>query len=167
MSVDANDQVVSFDEKPDQPAGIPGDPGHALASMGVCGFSLPLLSSLLRDDHDAASAHDFGSDIIPAMVGRNRVVAYRFGGSRGRVTADHYWRDVGTLIIGGSAKHSILFPDVRLGEGAMLRRCIVDKHVAIPAGERIGFDPGRDVERFTVSDRGVVVIGKGYQFGAS
>ena len=240
MSVDANDHVVSFQEKPDQPAAIPGDPGHALASMGVYVFSLPLLSKLLLDDHAISTTHDFGSDIIPAMVGRNRVVAYRFGGSRGRVTADHYWRDVGTLdafyeanmdllrpvpamdlyqddwsirtyegqhpparsvpgrsgreaeivncmlaggtlIIGGSARHSILFPNVRLeeaatvedsllfqgvtvGEGAMLRRCIVDKHVAIPAGERIGFDPVRDAERFTVSDRGVVVIGKGYQF---
>ncbi len=240
MSVDANDHVVSFLEKPDQPPGIPGDPGHALASMGVYVFSLPLLAQLLRDDHGHSSTHDFGTDIIPSMIGRSRVVAYRFGGSRGRVTADHYWRDVGTLdafyeanmdllrpvpamdlyqddwsirtyegqhpparsvpgrsgreaeivncmlaggtlIIGGSAKHSILFPSVRVeegatvedsllfqgvtvGEGAMLRRCIVDKHVAIPAGERIGFDPVRDAERFTVSDRGVVVVGKGYQF---
>jgi glucose-1-phosphate adenylyltransferase len=36
--------------------------------------------------------------------------------------------------------------------------------VAIPAGERIGFDRARDAERFTVSDLGIVVIPKGYHF---
>ena len=37
-------------------------------------------------------------------------------------------------------------------------------HVEIPAGERIGFDPARDEQRFTVSERGIVVISKGYRF---
>jgi glucose-1-phosphate adenylyltransferase len=55
---------------------------------------------------------------------------------------------------------------VTVGEGAQLQRCIVDKHVVIPAGERIGFDRSRDAERFTVSDRGIVVIAKGYRFAA-
>ncbi|HEX5000546.1 MAG TPA: hypothetical protein VFY29_20150, partial [Terriglobia bacterium] len=45
--------------------------------------------------------------------------------------------------------------------GAHLRRCIIDKHVVVPAGEKIGFDLARDAQRFTVSDRGVVVVGKG------
>ncbi|HUR32249.1 MAG TPA: glucose-1-phosphate adenylyltransferase [Vicinamibacterales bacterium] len=240
MTVDDRDRIVSFHEKPQHPPSIPGDPEHALASMGVYVFSLDRLAALLREDHEGQSSHDFGSDIIPAMVGSDRVVAYRFGGTRGRVTADHYWRDVGTLdafyeanmdllrpvpamdlyqddwsirthegqhpparsvpgrsgreaeivncmlaggtlIIGGAVHHSILFPSVRveegasvessllfqgvrLGEGAALKRCIVDKHVVIPPGERIGFDAARDAERFTVSDRGVVVVGKGYQF---
>jgi len=43
-------------------------------------------------------------------------------------------------------------------------RCIIDKDVAVPPGERIGFDEKRDAERFTVSPGGVVVIPKGYQF---
>ena len=242
MTVDDQEQVVSFQEKPENPQGIPGDPGHALASMGVYVFPVALLAALLHEDHSGDSTHDFGADILPSMVGRDRVVAYRFGGAKGRVSADHYWRDVGTidayyeanmdllrpvpamdlyqddwsirtyegqhpparsvpgtsgreaeivncmlaggsLIIGASARHSILFPNVRLeegaavegsilcqgvrvGEGATLQNCIVDKHVTIPAGERIGFDRVRDAERFTVSDRGIVVIGKGYRFAA-
>lgn len=87
----------------------------------------------------------------------------------------------GTLIVGGTLRHVILFPNVRVeegavvensllfegvtvGEGAELRRCIVDKHVTIPADERIGFDRARDAERFTVSECGIVVIPKGYRF---
>src|SRR5262245_37868173 len=87
----------------------------------------------------------------------------------------------GTLIIGGTLRHVIVFPNVRVeegavvensllfegvtvGEGAQVQRCIVDKHVAIPPGERIGFDRARDEDRFTVSDRGIVVVSKGYRF---
>jgi glucose-1-phosphate adenylyltransferase len=209
--------------------------------MGVYVFSLKFLAKLLQEDHDKEdSSHDFGKDVLPAIVGTHRVVAYRFGGSSGRVTADRYWRDVGTidayyeanmdlleplpaidlyqgdwpirtyegqhpparsvhgaagreaeivncmlasgtLVVGGTLRHSILFPNVRVeegsivehsllfpgvtvGEGAHLRRTIVDKHVTIPPGERIGFNLGRDAARFTVSDGGIVVIPKGYVF---
>ncbi|HTY19011.1 MAG TPA: glucose-1-phosphate adenylyltransferase [Myxococcota bacterium] len=53
---------------------------------------------------------------------------------------------------------SILFPQVDVGRGARLRRCIVDKGVRIPPGEEIGLEPERDRERFTVSEGGVVVV---------
>ena len=63
-------------------------------------------------------------------------------------------------------ENSVLFQGVMVGEGAQLQRCIVDKHVAIPAGERIGFDRALDTERFTVFDNGIVVVPKEYRFPA-
>src|SRR5262249_35619181 len=97
MTVDESERVVSFQEKPQNPRSIPGDPAHVLASMGVYVFSTKLLAKLLKEDHDRESSHDFGKDVIPSMIGAHRIVAYRFGGASGRVTADRYWRDVGTI----------------------------------------------------------------------
>jgi glucose-1-phosphate adenylyltransferase len=55
---------------------------------------------------------------------------------------------------------SIIFPGSRVGAGARINRCIIDKNVTIPAGARVGFDAEADRARFTVSDRGIVVIEK-------
>jgi len=59
---------------------------------------------------------------------------------------------------------SILFPGVTVQPGARVNRCIIDKNVVVPAGARIGFDREADGQRFTISDRGIVVIPKGYVF---
>ena len=56
---------------------------------------------------------------------------------------------------------SILFPGVQVMPGARVNRCIIDKNVKVPDGARIGFDPVADAQRFTVSERGIVVISKG------
>ena len=50
---------------------------------------------------------------------------------------------------------------MKVGAGARINRCIIDKNVVVPPGMRIGFDRDADSQRFTVSDRGVVVIPKG------
>lgn len=84
----------------------------------------------------------------------------------------------GVVVSGGTVRRSVLSPGVRVhsysdisgcvllngvsvGRHAQLRNAIVDKHVRIPEGAKIGVDLERDRERFTVSDGGVVVIGKG------
>jgi glucose-1-phosphate adenylyltransferase len=55
---------------------------------------------------------------------------------------------------------SIIFPGSRIGPGARINRCIIDKNVVVPGGARVGFDLEADRDRFTMSDRGIVVIEK-------
>jgi glucose-1-phosphate adenylyltransferase len=55
---------------------------------------------------------------------------------------------------------AILFPGVRVGPGARLHRCVVDKNVQIPAWYRVGLDGNDDAERFTISPAGIAVIEK-------
>jgi glucose-1-phosphate adenylyltransferase len=84
----------------------------------------------------------------------------------------------GVIISGGCVRRSVLSPgvfidsraevedsvimdDTVIGEGAIVRRAIIDKNVVVPPGARIGVDRTEDEARFTVSARGVTAIGKG------
>ena len=99
MSVDEYQRIVAFDEKPEQPTPIPGDPSRALASMGIYIFNAKFLyEQLIRDADDRISSHDFGHDIIPHLVSRYRVFSHRFSESCvGVQNGAPYWRDVGTV----------------------------------------------------------------------
>ena len=95
MSTDTEDRLVGFDEKPSRPRSKPGAPGRALVSMGVYLFSTPaLMGSLLVNAENPSSRHDFGHDVIPAMIGGYRVFGYRFADEH---AVEPYWRDVGTV----------------------------------------------------------------------
>ncbi|MFM2351232.1 MAG: hypothetical protein RIR04_2198 [Pseudomonadota bacterium] len=100
MHVDANMRITSFLEKPKDPPTIPGDPGNSLASMGIYVFDWVFLRDLLiRDMEDDNSQHDFGMDLIPAVVAGGKAMAHKFSDScvtSGRET-EPYWRDVGTI----------------------------------------------------------------------
>jgi glucose-1-phosphate adenylyltransferase len=61
-------------------------------------------------------------------------------------------------------EESILLEGVEVGRHARVRRSIVDKHVKIPPGEEIGYDPVADAKRFHVSEEGIVVVPKGHRF---
>ena len=83
MAVDEEDRITEFQEKPKKPK-------SNLASMGVYVFSWKVLRKyLIADKNKEDTDHDFGGDIIPAMLNDGlKLQAYRFKG---------YWRDVGTL----------------------------------------------------------------------
>jgi glucose-1-phosphate adenylyltransferase len=56
---------------------------------------------------------------------------------------------------------SILMQGVDVGRNAVVRKAILDKNVRVEEGAKVGVDLDADRERFTVSDGGVVVVGKG------
>ena len=99
MAVDADGRVLSFLEKPSEPAGMPGNPSMALASMGIYAFATDVMYELLFQDaaKKETSDHDFGRDIIPAMLDSARVFAYPFRDENRKDTHGAYWRDVGTI----------------------------------------------------------------------
>lgn len=222
----------------------PADVPELLETMGVYVFDrrflleeMARLDALRRsnDETDADTDTDLALDIIAPVTATGRVLGYRFGQARGRVTPDRYWCDLasvdayyqanmallraappldlyqsdwtihtyqgqyppartvpgeasgnegifvnsmlaaGTVISGGGVNHSVLFPKVRVNDGAIveasilfngvvvgagahLRNCIVEKDLVIPPKMRIGHDLKADRERFTVSEQGVVVV---------
>jgi glucose-1-phosphate adenylyltransferase len=221
----------------------PGSVRSVMTTMGVCVIEKALLLEALaigQGPNPHRAERDLWQDLVAPLTHSHRVMAYRFGEARGRVTPDRYWCDLagidayyqanmalleaeppldlyqedwnirthqgqyppartvpgrsgtegifvnsmlaaGTVITGGGVSHSILFPRVRVqdgaivdaailfdgvqvGEGAHLRNCIVEKDVIVPAHAQIGFDLKADRERFAVSEQGIVVVPKGYAF---
>lgn len=96
MKVDDSGRIVGFQEKPAAPEHIPGDPHHALVSMGIYVAPFKVLcEQLARDGQQPGSSHDFGKDIIPRMLETgHHVQAHSFTSPFG---GEAYWRDVGTL----------------------------------------------------------------------
>ncbi len=95
MSIDDQQWITEFCEKPANPKPMPGSPHLALASMGIYVFSRDFLYQKLREDaDDIHSSHDFGKDIIPSSIGQHKISAFPFRDKQGKPA---YWRDVGTV----------------------------------------------------------------------
>jgi glucose-1-phosphate adenylyltransferase len=235
MKVDDQDRILEFAEKPEHPEPIPGRPDVALASMGIYLFDAEFLyDTLPRFVTGDDTHHDFGRDVIPALVAAGQAIAHPFTRSCvGEPGKGAYWRDVGTLdayweanidltatdpqlnlydrdwpiwtyqeqlppakfvhnmgdrrglaiesmvsggcIVSGQLNRSLLFsscrvhsfakvdwsvllPEVQVGRGARLTKCIVDRGCTIPDGMVIGEDPLADAERFNRTARGVTLV---------
>jgi glucose-1-phosphate adenylyltransferase len=95
VAIDENERVTGFQEKPTQATPIPGSSEFGLASMGVYIFDIDVLIGVLEADANQPTTHDFGKDIIPALIHRAPVYAYRFYDENKK--ASKYWRDIGTI----------------------------------------------------------------------
>jgi glucose-1-phosphate adenylyltransferase len=96
IETDAHGRIVGFEEKPPKPKESPRHPGKCDASMGIYIFSTQfLLPTLIADAEDPNSTHDFGRDVIPRIIGKQRVFAYDFRDENKKEAP--YWRDVGTM----------------------------------------------------------------------
>jgi glucose-1-phosphate adenylyltransferase len=95
VAIDSDERVVGFQEKPRDPIPIPGAPDLVLASMGIYIFDIDAIVRALEADAVASTTHDFGKDIIPALIHAAPVYAYRFYDENKK--ASKYWRDIGTL----------------------------------------------------------------------
>ena len=94
-----------------------------------------------------------------SIVGAGSIIA---GGHLNRTVASY---DV--LVSAGSfVDASVLMPSVKIGERAVVRRAILDKNVIVEPGAQIGVDLERDSQRFTISQSGIVVVGKGVRVTA-
>jgi glucose-1-phosphate adenylyltransferase len=93
--VDETERVTGFQEKPKHPTPLSGSTELVLASMGVYIFDTDILIRALEADANQPTTHDFGKDIIPALIHQVNVCAYRFYDENKK--ASKYWRDIGTL----------------------------------------------------------------------
>lgn len=100
MAVDDTDRILEFVEKPADPPAMPNDDTQSLASMGIYVFKTEFLIKLLREDAQSdTSDHDFGHDLIPALVAQGNAYAHPFSRSCVKSSQEQkaYWRDVGTI----------------------------------------------------------------------
>jgi glucose-1-phosphate adenylyltransferase len=95
VQADEHDRVIGFKEKPRDPIPAPGSPDVALASMGIYVFEADVLRDALEADAAQETTHDFGRDIIPALINTSAVCSYRFYDENKK--SAKYWRDIGTL----------------------------------------------------------------------
>ncbi len=93
--IDANRRIIGFQEKAQNPAQIPDKPGWCLGSMGVYIFNTTTLAREVSRDAKRDSDHDFGKNIIPSILNKQRVFAHEFEDINGKPAP--YWRDIGTL----------------------------------------------------------------------
>ncbi len=96
LKIDKESRIIDFKEKPLQPEPSPLNPSVSYISMGIyCFHTEALVRRLFEDAKNPDSTHDFGKDVIPLMVKKNRVYAFPFIDENKKETK--YWKDIGTI----------------------------------------------------------------------
>ena len=140
MNTDEEGRIVEFQEKPPEPK-------SNLASMGIYIFNWKLLRKMLTADmKDPDSSHDFGKDIIPAMLADDKkLYAYKFKG---------YWKDVGTIDSLWEANMDLLDKNNELDLNDSTWKIYTEDAVALP--QYIG--PDAEIDRAFIT-QGCVIEG--------
>ncbi|MBF0433636.1 MAG: glucose-1-phosphate adenylyltransferase, partial [Fibrobacteria bacterium] len=104
-----HERITGFQEKPKDPIPIPEDKTRSLVSMGIYIFNTRTLVRRVSQDAKNHTGHDFGKDVIPAMVKeKDDVFVYSF---RARGGGFAYWRDIGALDAYYQANMDLLKPN--------------------------------------------------------
>lgn len=155
IQVDDQWRIIGFEEKPQEPKPIPGDPKMALVSMGNYIFNAGDLIKILKDDaKNSESSHDFGKDVLPSLVSTKKLFAYNFYLNKipGRPSGGlHYWRDVGTIQSYFYANMDLRMPEPQL-DLYNPKWPIYNYHYSLP--------PAKFVHNEEISPEGLPRIGK-------
>lgn len=139
VETDAGGCIAGFEEKPARAR-------SNLVSMGVYVWKArALIDRLSRDAADSASQHDFGRNVIPAMIPSGKAFGYRFDG---------YWQDIGTLDAYYEANLDLVNPRPRLD------LFDPDWKIHTPSLERppVKFGPGGRAQQSLVAN-GCIILG--------
>lgn len=100
ITVDDNDKINGFEEKPKNPKPLPSNPDYVYASMGNYIFNFDVLRKVMHEYGDNENA-DFGKTILPQIYKNYRLFAYNYSNHKlagvKNYEESNYWRDVGTI----------------------------------------------------------------------
>jgi glucose-1-phosphate adenylyltransferase len=122
ITVDHNERIVNFEEKPKAPK-------SRLASMGIYIFNKKVLVDSLEEMASKQEGYDFGHDILPNLISKYEVYGFRFRG---------YWRDVGTVEAYWQANMDLIvdLPDLNLYNPENDVRTIAQGYPPVKIGPR-------------------------------